>query len=104
VAYWLLRGFLARIPVAIHEAAWIDGAGYWQALLRISLPLLAAGRVAAGLICRTLAYKEFLFSALFAPDASVRGLTVVISLFPGGRSTISAKWPSLRSQAWRRST
>ncbi len=85
VAYWLLRGFLTRIPVAIDEAAWIDGAGYFGAFLRVSLPLLAPGLTASGLICLILAYNEFLFSSLLAPDESVRGLTVAISLFQGDR-------------------
>ena len=85
VAFWLLRGFLARIPMALDEAAWIDGAGFVRTLVVVVLPLLVPGLVAAGLICLILAYNEFLFASLFAQDDSVRGLTVAISLFQGDR-------------------
>lgn len=85
VAYWLLRGFIKKIPAEIDEAAWIDGAGYIKTFFMINLPLLTPGMAAAGLISMILAYNEFLFASLFAQDDSVRGLTVAISLFQGDR-------------------
>ena len=85
VAFWLLRGFVARIPAALDEAAWVDGAGYWRTFLLIDLPLMVPGMTAAGIISLILAYNEFLFASLFAPGESVRGLTVAISLFQGDR-------------------
>ncbi len=85
VAYWLLRGFVTRIPLALDEAAWIDGAGYLRTFFWIDLPLLSPGLVAAGIVSLILAYNEFLFASLFAPGDSVRGLTVAISLFQGDR-------------------
>jgi multiple sugar transport system permease protein len=85
VAYWLLRGFVARIPAALDEAAWIDGASYLRTFFKIDLPLLSPGLVAAGIVSLILAYNEFLFASLFAPGDSVRGLTVAISLFQGDR-------------------
>jgi multiple sugar transport system permease protein len=85
VAYWLLRGFVTRIPAVIDEAAWVDGVGYARTFVYIAVPLLAPGLAAAGLISLILAYNEFLFASLFAPDESVRGLTVAISLFQGDR-------------------
>lgn len=85
VAYWLLRGFIKKIPAALDEAAWIDGAGFCKTFFVINLPLLMPGVVATGLISLILAYNEFLFASLFAQDDSVRGLTVAISLFQGDR-------------------
>lgn len=85
VAYWLLRGFVRRIPPALDEAAWVDGAGFLKTFLVIHLPLLAPGLVATGLVSLILAYNEFLFASVFAHDDSVRGLTVAISLFQGDR-------------------
>lgn len=85
VAYWLLRGFVNKIPAALDEAAWIDGAGFIKTFRVITLPLLVPGLVATGLICLILSYNEFLFASLFAQDDSVRGLTVAISLFQGDR-------------------
>jgi multiple sugar transport system permease protein len=85
VAYWLLRGFVKHIPAELDEAAWIDGAGYIRTFLDITLPLLAPGLVATGLITLILNYNEFLFASVFAQDDSVRGLTVALSLFQGDR-------------------
>lgn len=85
VAYWLLRGFVYKIPAALDEAAWLDGAGFIKTFLVINLPLLAPGIVATGLICLILSYNEFLFASLFAQDDAVRGLTVAMSLFQGDR-------------------
>lgn len=85
VAYWLLRGFIKKIPAALDEAAWVDGAGFFNTFRTITLPLLAPGIVATGLISLILSYNEFLFASLFAQDEMVRGLTVGISLFQGDR-------------------
>jgi multiple sugar transport system permease protein len=85
VGYWLLRGFVARLPAALDEAAWLDGAGFFKTFLVINLPLLAPGIVATGLISLILAYNEFLFASVFAQDDAVRGITVAISLFQGDR-------------------
>ena len=85
VAYWLLRGFAKKIPAELDEAAWLDGAGFVTTFFAIDLPLLVPGMVATGLISLILAYNEFLFASLFAPDDAVRGLTVAISLFQGDR-------------------
>jgi multiple sugar transport system permease protein len=85
VAYWLLRGFINKIPAALDEAAWIDGASFFATFRLIILPLLAPGLVATGLVSLILAYNEFLFASLFAQHENVRGLTVAISLFQGDR-------------------
>jgi multiple sugar transport system permease protein len=85
VAYWLLRGFIGKIPSALDEAAWIDGAGFGATFRIVVLPLLVPGLVATGLISLILSYNEFLFASLFAQDEKVRGLTVAISLFQGDR-------------------
>jgi len=85
VAYWLLRGFINKIPTALDEVAWIDGAGFFATFRIIVLPLLAPGLVATGLISIILSYNEFLFASLFAQQETVRGLTVAISLFQGDR-------------------
>ncbi len=51
VAAWVLTGFttvvhvaaLQSIPVELHQAAIVDGAGPWQRFRRITLPMLAPG-------------------------------------------------------------
>ncbi|RUZ34744.1 carbohydrate ABC transporter permease, partial [Mesorhizobium sp. M7A.F.Ca.CA.001.04.1.1] len=85
VAFWLLSGFLRRVPVEIDEAAKIDGAGYFTIIFRLVGPVMAPGLVATGLICGILAYDEFLLASAFSNDEGSRTLPVAIALFQGER-------------------
>ncbi|WP_432520309.1 carbohydrate ABC transporter permease [Kineococcus sp. SYSU DK006] len=86
VAVWLLDGFVRRIPLEVEEAGWVDGLSTSQGLLRIVLPLLAPGLVAALLICLFLSYNEFLFAVSFSQSTSSQTLPVGLSLFQGDRT------------------
>lgn len=86
VAVWLLDGFVRRVPVEVEEAAWLDGAGTGHGLLRVVLPLIAPGVVAALLICLFLSYNEFLFAVSFSQRTDSQTLTVGLSLFQGDRT------------------
>ena len=85
VAFWLLRSFFKQIPLALDEAAWLDGVGYWRTLWRINLPLLWPGLVSSGLICLILSYNEFLLASVLNSRPDLRSITVAISLFQGER-------------------
>lgn len=84
-AFWLLSGFVRRVPKAIEEAAAIDGAGELTLLVRVILPLAAPGVVSAGLICGILSYNELLFASVFTHGQAARTLPVALSLFQGER-------------------
>lgn len=63
-AIWMLKGFLAEIPIELEDAAMVDGADRWTAFRRILLPLAAPGVMAAGIIIFTFAWSEFLFALI----------------------------------------
>ena len=63
-AIWMLKGFLAEIPLEVEEVAMVDGANRWTAFLRVLLPLAAPGVMAAGIIVFTFAWSEFLFALI----------------------------------------
>lgn len=86
VAVWLLDGFVRRVPKDLEEAAWVDGATTTGAMVRIVLPLVVPGLVAASLVCFFLAYNEFLFAVSFSQSPSSQALTVGLSLFQGDRT------------------
>ncbi|QYU67521.1 carbohydrate ABC transporter permease [Leptolyngbya sp. 15MV] len=48
---WMMQTFFEGVPVALEEAAWIDGCGVWQTFLRVSLPLSAPGLAATAVLC-----------------------------------------------------
>nr|PZN00876.1 MAG: sugar ABC transporter permease [Thermocrispum agreste] len=56
---WLLRGFVAGVPLELEEAAMVDGCSRTQAFLRVTLPLLAPGLAAAAVYGVLQAWNEF---------------------------------------------
>lgn len=56
---WMLRGFVAGVPIELEEAAMVDGLSRTQAFLRITFPLLAPGLVASGVYAFLQAWNEF---------------------------------------------
>ena len=61
---WMLKGFLAEIPLEVEEAAFVDGASRWVAFRRVLLPLAAPGILASGVIIFAFAWSEFLFALI----------------------------------------
>jgi sorbitol/mannitol transport system permease protein len=64
LAVWMMRSFFAEVPVAVVEAAQIDGASYSRELWRVSLPIVAPGAAAAALICFIFAWNEYFLANL----------------------------------------
>jgi sorbitol/mannitol transport system permease protein len=62
IAVWMMRSFLADVPVAILEAASIDGAGLPTVLVRIVAPVVAPGIAATALISFIFSWNELLFA------------------------------------------
>lgn len=69
-AVLITRDFFADFPKDLEEAALVDGASHFQVFLRVALPIAKPALVAAGIICFTFAWNEFLFaSVLTVQDA-----------------------------------
>lgn len=62
IAVWMLRSFLAEVPVEMLEAAQIDGAGLIRTLTRIIAPVVMPGIAAASLICFIFSWNELLLA------------------------------------------
>ena len=65
---WMLRGFVAGIPIDLEEAAMVDGLTRTQAFLRITFPLLAPGLVASGVYAFLQAWNEFTIALVILQD------------------------------------
>ena len=61
---WLLKSYFDSIPVAIEEAALIDGCSRVKVLLLIVMPLARAGIIATGVLAFIRAWNEFLFALI----------------------------------------
>ena len=71
---WMLRGFVAGVPVELEEAAMVDGLSRTQAFLRITFPLLAPGLVASGVYAFLQAWNEFTVALVVLPDSAAQTL------------------------------
>lgn len=67
-AIWTLRGFVAAIPFEIEEAAYVDGASWFQMFWRVLFPLVAPGLVATSVFSFITAWNEFIFAITFMND------------------------------------
>jgi multiple sugar transport system permease protein len=73
---WLLMGYLKSVPRELEEAARIDGASRFQAMIRVVLPLCTPGLLSAGIFAFTLAQNEFLYALIFLTRSEVRTVPV----------------------------
>ena len=79
-AAMILIGFFEDIPMALEEAAWIDGCSRLEAFVKIVLPLTLPGIVAAAVIAFTYSWNNFLF-ALVLTGAKTKTLPVAVYSF-----------------------
>jgi multiple sugar transport system permease protein len=73
---WLLMGYFKSVPRELEEAARIDGASRFQAMLRVVLPLCTPGLLSAGIFAFTLAQNEFLYALIFLAKSDVRTVPI----------------------------
>src|SRR5258708_2093408 len=77
IAVWMMRSFLAEIPVAVLEAASIDGAGLITVFRRVIIPISAPGIAATSLICFIFSWNEMLLARVLT---GVRSTTAPVFL------------------------
>ncbi|MEU3944791.1 carbohydrate ABC transporter permease [Streptomyces sp. NPDC029526] len=62
IAVWMMQSFLSEVPVAIIEAAQIDGARLPTVLGRVVAPIALPGIAATALICFIFSWNELMFA------------------------------------------
>jgi sorbitol/mannitol transport system permease protein len=70
IAVWMMRSFLAEVPVEVLEAAELDGARLPRVFMKILLPLTGPGLAATALICFIFAWNELLFASVLTSTAA----------------------------------
>ena len=83
VAIWMLRGFMARLPITLEEAAAMDGAGPLRTFFEIVVPLCRPGIVATAVFVLIVTWQEFLFALSFTSTKEMRTLPVGMNDFIG---------------------
>ena len=62
---WIMRAFVAKLPVELEDAAAVDGAGLGQILVRVVLPLAVQGVIAVAIFVVVFAWNEYVFALIF---------------------------------------
>jgi len=81
---WIMRDQFNAIPVAIDEAAFVDGLSVWGAFIRIVLPLAVPGMVAAFILSLVLCWNEYFFAALLT-STDAKTLPVMVASQTGSQ-------------------
>jgi multiple sugar transport system permease protein len=77
-AIWMMKNFMDGVPVSLEEAAWTDGAGWFQSLRRIVLPLMVPGLTVVFVFTFVLQWGNFFvpFILLQAPESQPASVTI----------------------------
>ena len=92
----ILKTFIDSIPKELDESAMIDGAGEWQILFRMILPLALQGMVAIAVFVFVYAWNEYLFAFIFTTSAA-KTAPIIISEMMG--SLTGVEWGPLFAAA-----
>ena len=76
---FLLRQFFMTIPEELSDAARVDGAGEWQIMTRVVVPLAKSGIAAVALFQFLYAWNDF-FNPLVYAGSNTRSLTFAVAI------------------------
>lgn len=83
---FMMSSFFDTVPMALEEAAEIDGCSKAQTILRVILPLSVPSLISTGLYAFINAWNEFMFGYIFISTDKYRTLTPAIMLFKGANT------------------
>ena len=91
---WMMRGYIAEVPIELEESALVDGCTHWEVLLKVVFPMARTGLFATAVFTFVFAWNEFLF-ALVLTRTEVITFPVQVTHYFGGQSNFWAKIAAL---------
>lgn len=86
---WQMKGYYDTIPVAMEEAARIDGCTPWQTFYKVIFPLAAPALVITALFSFMTAWNEYVVANVVLQDSDMFTLPLGLKLF---QSTLTTQW------------
>ena len=87
---WMMRGYIADIPLELEESALVDGCTRWQMLWRVVFPMARSGLMATAVFTFVFAWNDFIF-ALILTRTDVITFPVQLTHYMGGQSNFWSK-------------
>jgi N,N'-diacetylchitobiose transport system permease protein len=84
---WVLRGFVRGVPYELEEAGQVDGLSRFGAFVRILLPLVLPGLIAAGIFAFITAWNDFLVADVIMSQNTHQTLPVWLYSFTTNTGT-----------------
>jgi len=88
---WNMKGYFDTIPVAIEEAAKIDGASDFQLATKIMLPLAKPSLIVTAVMILIYVWNEYIYAVTFMTGAS--NYTLAAGLYSLQATETSGNWP-----------
>lgn len=82
-AVWILTAYISSIPPELEEAAMVDGASRFGAMMKVTLPLALPGVVTAVIFTFITSWNEFVMGLTLTTEPESQPLTVGINNFIG---------------------
>jgi multiple sugar transport system permease protein len=95
---WMLQSYFATIPKDLEEAAWMDGAGRWQTLRKVFLPLAVPAIVVTAIFTFINSWNEFVIALTMLRRQESYTLPIQIFSLVAGRYTV--EWHHVMAAAF----
>lgn len=95
IVVWLMRDFIAILPVDVEEAALVENVPAWRIFFGIVLPMARPGLIATFVITLAFVWNEFLF-ALFLTNSEWQTLPILVA---GQNSQRGDEWWAISAAA-----
>lgn len=95
IVVWLMRDFIAILPVDVEEAALVENVPAWRIFFGIVLPMARPGLIATFVITLAFVWNEFLF-ALFLTNSKWQTLPILVA---GQNSQRGDEWWAISAAA-----
>jgi len=73
---WKMMGYFKTVPLAVEEAAWLDGCSRLGGLYRIVLPVSRPGIAVSAIFAFSLAMQEYLYAVTYVAPRTEKVVTV----------------------------
>lgn len=81
LSLFILRNSFSAIPKSLDEAAYLDGASFWQVFLYVNMPLVKSGLATAGILMFLNSWNEYFYAIILTSSEKNRTLPVALSFF-----------------------